>query len=127
MRGESCRTGEWQLFGLPSLLVHDCSTCSLSSAGRASNTERSTLDKIRRQLEACYCLGFVLPVRHFTPVLTCEGEGTSILKLRRVRECFGVCLHAGCSLLVPGTGSAGDKGYGAEFAVGTVVEEVVFS
>lgn len=78
-------------------------------------------------LEACCCLDFVLPVRHFTPVLTCEGEGTSILKLRRVRECFGVCLHTGCSLLVPGTGSEGDKGYGAEFAVGTVVEELVFS
>lgn len=32
-----------------------------------------------------------------------------MVMLRRVRECLGVFLQVGCSLLVPGTGSAGDE------------------
>lgn len=41
-RAEGCGLGDRRLFCFPSQLVHDCTTCSLSSAGRASNTERST-------------------------------------------------------------------------------------
>lgn len=37
-----CGFGEMQLFNFPSRKVQDCSTCFLSSAGNASNTDRST-------------------------------------------------------------------------------------
>lgn len=61
-------------------------------------------------------------VKHnFLPILTCDGEGISILKLRRARECFGVFLHACWSRLVPGTGSGGDRRRGDGPGDGTVV------
>lgn len=41
-------------------------------------------------------------------LLTCEGDGTSMLRLSCSRGCFGVCLKACRSLLVPGTGSGED-------------------
>lgn len=46
-----------------------------------------------------------------------------MLRLRRVRECFGVRLPACWSLLVPGTGSGGDRGCGEEPGDGAAAEE----
>lgn len=42
---------------------------------------------------------------HLLQILTCEGEGTSMLQLRCFRVCLGVCLQDWWLLLVPGTGS----------------------
>lgn len=60
----------------------------------------------------------VLPNRKHVLGYTCEGEGTSMVMLRRARECLGVCLLVGCSLLVPGTGSVGDEVSEEELADG---------
>lgn len=46
-----------------------------------------------------------------------------MLKLRRARECLGVCLHACWSLLVPGTGSRGERN-GETLGDGAVVDDV---
>lgn len=124
---KGCGLGDRQLLGLPSRLAHDCSTCSLSSAGKASNTERSTLHIIEEHmlLKTFNCSALLKSIKHFLQVLTCDGEGISILKLRRARECFGVCLHVCWSLLVPGTGSGGDIGCGEEPDDRAVVDNVI--
>lgn len=103
--GQDCGAEGWALLVLSSRLVHDRSTCSLSSAGSASRTERSTLDNVKKHLKLQSCILSVQPVHE---ILTCEGEGTSMLRLSCSRVCFGVCLHACRSLLVPGTGSGED-------------------
>lgn len=102
MFGQDSGAGGCGLLALQSRLVNERSTCSLSSAGRASRTERSTLDSVKTRLELWT---FIVQVRFFRQLFTCEGDGTSMLRLSCSRVCFGVCLNTCRSLLVPGTGS----------------------
>lgn len=103
--GQDSGAADCGLLALQSRLVHDRSTCSLSSVGSASRTERSTLDDVKMHLKS---KAFNPSVGPFRQLLTCEGDGTSMLRLSCSRGCFGVCLNACTSLLVPGTGSGED-------------------
>lgn len=78
-----------------------------------------------KQIQIVKTMGHHLTTTHLLRILTCEGEGTSMLQLRRARECLGVCLQNWWPLLVPGTGSGDVRCCGEKLDDEAVVE--VFS